>query len=114
MAPLTEYVLGACGLRPERAGATALNGAAKAATGAAAERGAAKGATPERGADTEPTKPKELVRGDTGRGAAPRRGRLRSCGRAAAPERNDTHAAVACMAASASGQSSLLHRKDNE
>jgi hypothetical protein len=89
MAPLTEYALGTCGLRLERTG---VNGATK-------------------GAATEPIEPKELVRGVTSRGAAPRKGRAppKSCGRAAAPERSDTHAAVACMAASISGQSNLLH-----
>jgi hypothetical protein len=127
MAPLTEYALGTCGLRLERTG---VNGATKGAPTEPIEprgfvRGAAKGAAPERGAATEPMEPrglvrgaatepiepKGLVRGVTGRGAAPRKGRPppKSCGRAAAPERSDTHAAVACMAASISGQSNLLH-----
>ena len=106
MAPLTEYALGACGFRPERIGATAPNGAAKPGTGA----------IPWRGASTEPIEPKGLVRGVTGRGPAPRRGTPppKSCGRAATPERSDTHAAVACMVASASGQSNLLYWKGNE
>ena len=116
MAPLTEYVLGACALRLERTGATALNGAVKPATGATPEREAATELTEPkglvRGAATEPTEPKVLVRGDTGRGAAPRSGRPRSCGRAATPEKSDTHTAVACMVSSVSGQSSLLHWKD--
>jgi hypothetical protein len=110
MAPLTEYALGTCGLR------TGVNGATK---GAATEpiepkgfvKGAVKGAAPERGAATDPMEPRGLVRGVTGRGAAPRKGRPppKSCGRAAAPERSDTHATVACMAANISGQLNLLH-----
>jgi hypothetical protein len=124
MAPLTEYALGTCGLR------TGVNGATKEAATEPIEpkgfvRGAVKGATPERGAATDPMEPRVLVRGAatepiepkglvtgvTGRGAAPRKGRPppKSCGRAAAPDRSDTQTAVACMAASISGQLNLLH-----